>query len=935
MSNYNLGTARGRIEIDSSGAEAGAKKSEKAVGRITGALGGIGGAAATAGVGVAAGGAAVAAGFGYAINAAANFEQRMSAVQAVSGATGSEMKSLSDLALRLGADTSFSASEAATAIEELVKAGISVPDVMNGAADATVALAAAGEIELPRAAEIASNAMNQFGLTAKEMPKVADLIAGAANASAIDVGDLGMAMSQAGAVANLAGLSFEDTAIAIAEMGNAGIKGSDAGTSLKTMLSNLQPTTKAQISAMRDLGLITESGSNAFYDAQGNLKGLADIQEILSKATKGLTSQQKTMALETIFGSDAIRAAAVLSKEGAAGYNEMSKAMNGMTAADVAATRLDNFKGSVEQLKGSAETAAIVFGQQFLGALRVLVDGLTSLLNTITTNIGPAMDTLKLFFAVLQGKEIKSSLPWAKTVIDIGNKVKPVFAALVQGFKNIWAFVSGPMRQVATVLLQVFGPLIAGAVGALILAFGKVTEVLRPLGELLVKIAGFVKDNATVFQALAVAVTAGVLAWKAYTTVVTLMGLAQKAITATAVAVRVLSAAMLANPIGIIIALVAALVAGILYLWNTNEGFRNIVISVWNAIKAAVLAVANWFTGTLVPWLQGAWEVIKAGLAPILAVFSTIWNAIKVAVEFVVNFLIAIVSTWFNIWRTVIGTGLNFIGALFSRIWNGISGVVSGVWNVLKTVVSTGINFYKNVITAGLNIIKSVFTTVWNAIKGVVSTVMNGIRTVISAAIGIIKGIFTGDFGAVTGIVKGIMDKVKNAISGVWDNIKRLFTDNIDKIKGFFSGAGTWLIQAGKNIIQGLIDGIKNMIGNLKGLLDNVTGWIPDWKGPEKRDKILLEHNGEVIMGGLIRGVESMIRPLSNTFASITKSIPSTVQASITSTPALALPQSSMTRSEGPITIQVHTNIDTLTDLESFLKFVATARQQARQRQGV
>jgi TP901 family phage tail tape measure protein len=334
---------------------------------------------AVAGVGLALVG--VGAGFGAAVSAAAGFEQTMSGVKAVSGASAEELAQLSGLALQLGNDTSFSASEAALGLEELVKGGVAIPDIMNGAAQATLNLAAAGGVSLPDAAEIAANAMAMFSLKGSDMAMVADQIAGAANASSLSVGDFKMSLGAVGAVANLAGQSFQDTATAIALMGAAGIKGSDAGTSLKTMLMNLTPTTDRQAGAMQKLGLLTADGANKFLDAQGNFKSLRDISGELSKALEGLSESEKTMALEAIFGSDAIRAGAVLTKAGAEGFDTMAASMNKVTAAGVAAERLNNFNGSLEQLKGSVETAAITLGLAFLPMLKSAADALTGLVN--------------------------------------------------------------------------------------------------------------------------------------------------------------------------------------------------------------------------------------------------------------------------------------------------------------------------------------------------------------------------------------------------------------------------------------------------------------------------------------------------------------------------------------------------------------------------
>jgi len=387
---FNLGTARGRIEIDGSGAKRGVEEAQGAVKGLDKDLDAAAGTFGKAGLAMGGIGVAAVAGFGLAVNAASNFEKGLSAISAVSGATEQQMEGIRKKALQIGADTKFSASEGAAAIEELAKAGIPLEGIINGAADATVALAAAGEVELPEAATIASNAMNQFGLAAADMPKVADLIAGAANASAIDVSDFGFALSQAGATANLVGLSFDDLSVAIAAMGNAGIKGSDAGTSLKTFLSNLQPTTEKQIGLMQKLGIVTEDGANKFFDASGNIKSMSEIAGVLSTSLAGMTAQQKSMALETLFGSDAIRAAAIIADNGAAGFDKLAANMGKVTAADVAAKRMDNLAGSMEQLKGSVETVMIQAGAPFQDVLRGVVDGLTGIVN-VFGSLSPGM----------------------------------------------------------------------------------------------------------------------------------------------------------------------------------------------------------------------------------------------------------------------------------------------------------------------------------------------------------------------------------------------------------------------------------------------------------------------------------------------------------------------------------------------------------------
>lgn len=849
MSDYNLGTARGRIEIDASGAEKGAKKAGKAVDGFSGKAAKAGPGLVAAGGAVGTFGAVVAGGFALAVNSASDFEKRLSAIQAVSGATQGEMQSLADKALQLGADTAFSASEAAVAIEELVKAGVTVPDVLNGAADAVVALAAAGEIALPEAATIAANAMNSFNLQAKDMPKVADLIAGAANASAIGVGEFGQSMQQASAVANLAGFSFEDTAIAIAEMGNAGIKGSDAGTSLKSMLMNLQPTTDKAKAAMEDLGLWSEKTGSAFYDAEGNTKSLKDIQDLLAKSTKNLSNEQKQAALEAIFGSDAIRAASVFANEGAKGYDNLSKAMSGMTAADVAATRMDNLAGSWEQLKGSLETLAITVGQYITPVLKTLADQLTNLVNWFMSLDEGTRQTILIIVAIL-----------------------------------------GVLSVVIGVVLAV-----AGAIGMLLGA-------LAPL-------------------AAVIGVTAGVLAgW-----------------------------------IVVIIAIIAIVVVLAVLIWKNWDKIKAWTINAWNAIKDWVVNAWNTIYDAVAGFLSDIWSSIKEYLSGIYNFWRGIWDSIWGAVETVWGWIVAYITFYINIIKTVIQTVLNFIIGIWTAIWGVFGPVVMSVWNFILAVIRLGTKLIHYVISAFLAGVQVIWNWIWknivervifwwnviklavslavNFVKAKVQAVMNAVRGFLQAVWSRIAGIantvwakirqyiidpIVNAYNRVAAVVKNIYDKVAekfNAVKAkvveIWNGVKNAIKEKIDavladvravvdKVKGVFSGAKDWLLQAGRNIIQGLIDGITGMIDSLTSKLNFITDLIPDEKGPERVDKKLLYRNGQWIMGGLREGLEDEWSSVARGLNQMTAQFPDlAVTQSVTAAPArvaaaaLATPASS------------------------------------------
>lgn len=382
LAEYDLGTARGRIEIDSSGAETGALKAGQSVKKLDQDFEKASGTLVKAGAVMGGIGIAAVAGFGVAVNAAANFEQRISAIGAVTGASGKDLDQFRQLALQLGADTKYSAGEAASAIEELAKAGVSLPDIMSGAAAAVTDLAAAGEVDLTRAAEITANAMNAFGIAGKDASHVADVFAQAANTSAADVEGLGQSLSQVSAVASLVGLSFEDTINALSQFADKGLKGSDAGTSLKTALMNLQPMTKQQKELFDELGITTEGMGNKFFDAQGKLRPLVEIQKVLQEATKGMTDAERLATLERIGGSDSVRALGILTE----GTTEKTLAYGAAltkegAAQETAKKKMDNLKGSMEQLKGSFETALIKIGLLGQGPIRAVVDGLTKLVN--------------------------------------------------------------------------------------------------------------------------------------------------------------------------------------------------------------------------------------------------------------------------------------------------------------------------------------------------------------------------------------------------------------------------------------------------------------------------------------------------------------------------------------------------------------------------
>lgn len=367
----DIGSFRGQLAVASASVK-------KAADDMTGAtksgdkfrrgLDTLGGAAGKVGL-------VAAAGLGATVLAAAKFDKAMSAVQAATHESAGNMEDLRAAAIKAGADTVYSAGEAAGAIEELAKAGVSTKDILGGGLSGALNLAAAGELDVGEAAETAASAMTQFGLKGDQVNHIADLLAAGAGKAQGSVHDLGMALNQSGLVASQTGLSIEETTGTLAAFASAGLTGSDAGTSFKQMLLSLTPSSAKAANLMDELGI-------SAYDAQGNFIGMAQFADNLKSSLAGMSQEQQNATLKTIFGSDAVRAAAIVYQDGGKGIQSwIDKTNDSGYAAETAATRLDNLAGDLEQFRGSLETALINTGEGSQGPLRSLVQNATDAVN--------------------------------------------------------------------------------------------------------------------------------------------------------------------------------------------------------------------------------------------------------------------------------------------------------------------------------------------------------------------------------------------------------------------------------------------------------------------------------------------------------------------------------------------------------------------------
>lgn len=313
-----------------------------------------------------------------AIKVGSDFEAQMSRVQAISGAAGDELESLKNQAIQLGADTAFSAKEAAEGMENLAAAGFTTTEIMDAMPGMLNLAAAAGE-DLAASSDIAASTLRGFGLEASDAAHVADVLAENANRTNSSVAETGEAMKYVAPLARAAGISMEETAAAIGIMANAGIQGSQAGTTLRGALSRLSKPTDAMSAAMEELGV-------SFYDSNGKMKSLTEQVGMMRKATEGMTDEQKNNYLVTLYGQEALSGMLALMNEGEDALGDLTDAYEACdgSAEKAAETMQDNLQGAIEQLGGSAESLGIIFYESVSDNLKDTVKVVNDSVDDIT-----------------------------------------------------------------------------------------------------------------------------------------------------------------------------------------------------------------------------------------------------------------------------------------------------------------------------------------------------------------------------------------------------------------------------------------------------------------------------------------------------------------------------------------------------------------------
>lgn len=740
-----------------------------------------------------------------AVTTAASFESSMSQVQATMGITKDSMsnvdgqsvntmKTLSELAKKMGSETAFSASECAQALNYLALAGYNTQEMCD-TLPTVLNLAAAGDIELASASDMVTDAMSALGMETSEADTMVDQMAKTASSTNTSVAQLGEGILTIGATAKSikGGTAELNTALGI--LANNGIKGAEGGTHLRNIILSLQNPTDAAAKQMTALGV-------SVYDSQGNMRSLNDILGDLNTSMEGMTSAEKSNIISTIFNkTDLSSVNALLANTGETWDSLQSSITNSAGAAgQMADTQLDNLQGQLTILKSALEGLAISFGELLMPAIKNIVGA------------------------------VQKFVDWLNSM-DEGTKKVIVTIALV-----------------------------VAAVGPVLIIIGKIISAVGTIMTVVPKLAGVINVVKGAFAAL--------------------------------------NTTMLANPIFLIIAAIAALVAAFIYLWNNCDGFRQFWINLWEGIKSVVStvveAIKNFFIG-VIDFVKNNWQglllllvnpfagafkllydncegfrnfidgflenvknIISTAMETIKTVITTIWNAIKTAIDTVLTAIQTAFTTAWNAIKTAITTVVNAIKTVITTVWTAIQTTITTIVNAISTFLTTAWTAIQTTVTTIINAIKTVITTVWNAIKTTVSTVVNAIKTTIST-------VWNGIKNTITSIVNGIKTTVSNVFNNILSGIKTTVGNIASSIKSGFQTAISYItslpskaLQWGKDIIMGIVNGIKSCISAVgdavKSVADKITSFlhfsVPD-EGP------LTEYESWMpdFMQGLAKGI--------------------------------------------------------------------------------
>ena len=779
-----------------------------------------------------------------------DFEAQMSRVKAISGATGSSFEELRQQAIDLGAKTAFSAKESAAGMENLASAGFNAKEIME-AMPGLLDLAAVSGGDVALASENAATALRGFNLDASQSGHVANVFAKAAADTNAEVGDMGEAMKYIAPVANSMGLSIEEVSAAIGIMSDAGIKGSQAGTSLRGALSRLAKPTDAMQAKMDELGL-------SFYDSEGKMKPLKDQIGMLKDAFKGLTPEQQQNALVTLYGQESLSGMLALIDKGPDKLGKLTDSLkNSDGAADkMARTMQDNMNSSLEQMMGALESAAIVIQKVMAPAVRKIADAVSGMVDMFVSAPEPVQKMI-----VVIGLIVAAIGPllviFGQAVVTI-QRVKVGFMALQAGLALM-------ETSLAAVILPVLG--IVAAIAAVIvigvLVYKNWDKIVAFGKKAWANITKFVSDAAKAIKEK----WGDITQWFSDTW----------------------------NNIK----------NGAKGLWDgTIQGAKDAVDSVKNAWNGIKEWFANLWKGTI-SGLSSAWDSVTTTLAPFVetiktifqpildffsglwgqvqTIFGSAWEIIKTVVMGPVLLLIDLITGDFNqfkedfamLWQTLftniqtlVTTYVQIIVGFFtawgqtvSNIWTTVVDTIQSLWGSFTTWV---INMAKSIVDGivnGWNSFKQGTIDLWNAtVQWIKDTWASFKQWVVDSANAIVNGVKQGWENLKQGTID-LWNGMINGLKGIWDGLKQSVSNLIDNVKTTFNNLKNInLLDIGKAIIDGLVKGLKQKWEDGMKFISGIGDWIRKHKGPIRVDRKLLIPAGNAIMNGLNSGLTGGFR---------------------------------------------------------------------------
>ena len=697
-----------------------------------------------------------------AVKTAADFDAGMSQVAAISGATGDDLEALRDKAREMGSKTKFSASEAASAMEYMAMAGWKTGDMLGGI-EGIMNLAAASGEDLATTSDIVTDALTAFGLSAEDSGHFADILAAASSNANTNVSMMGETFKYCAPIAGALGFSAEDTAEAIGLMANAGIKSTQAGTALRTIMNNLTGEVKISGKAIGDVTIATTN-------ADGSMRDLSDILADCRTAFSGLSESEKAQAAETLVGKNAMSGFLALMNAAPEDIDKLSNAIDNCdgTAESMAATMQDNLAGQLTILKSQLEELAISFGEILMPAIRSIVShiqGFIDKLNGMDESQKKAIITIGLVVAAI-----------GPLLVIIGTVISKIGVAM-QGFVKL-AGAFNKIKAAASAGTGIFGKL-GAAIG------GVSAPVLAVVAVIAVLVAAFVhlwNTNEGFREAI-------LGTWEKIKTTVSnfVEGIRER------LAALGISFSDIAETIKAIWNGLCAVLAPIF------EGAFNAIANVLQTVLGVITGILDVFIGLF----TGNWEQVWTGVKEI---FSSIWEGIKGAFQNAIDTIRGIADAvlgwfgtrWNDVWSSV--------KAFFEGIWNGIASFFFGIWNGILNTVTTVVNTIKSVITTVWNAIKTTITTVLNGIKTTVTSVWNAIKSTVTSVLDGIKSTFSSVWNGIKSTISSVVEGIKSTVSSAFNAVKSTATSIWNSIKTAIETP----INAARDAVKGAIDKIKS-----------------------------------------------------------------------------------------------------------------------------